>query len=242
MNEELENIGNQPESQDNSNQIQESGNVSSNPPMKKKRRWWIYLLIGFGGIFLLALIVFVIVVTYYKSLVNNYTETKPKPLPAVEASKERVQDIATRWQNFCQDVFSKRASEPFKLTDEDINQMIANFPKAKDNLRIEITNDQILAHITIPLDGTRRKELQGRYLNAVANLKLQLEDGFLTLRVHSATANGKPIPQWIINRIGERNFLQDLERNYDFLQLLQEMESVEVKDGAIVFTPIKPGK
>ncbi|MGC8885839.1 MAG: hypothetical protein ACP5MG_01615 [Verrucomicrobiia bacterium] len=210
-------------------------------PVKKKRRWWVYLLLSLGGLFLLALILFIAAFSYYKSLVRNYTETKPRPLPTIETSKERFQEVVQRWQEFCKDLFSKRATQPFRLTAEDINQMIANFGNAKDFVRVEITNNQIVAHIMAPLTNSGKKELQGRYINADVNLKLQLEDGFLTLRVDSALANGKPVPKWIVNRVKQKNILEGLENNYEFLQVLQEMDSVEVKDGAVVFTPLKPG-
>lgn len=233
--------GNESENvQGSSENVQPSQPVES-APVKKKRRWWFYLIIGFGGLFLLALILFIAAFSYYKSLIKNYTETKPKPLPAIETSKERFQDIAQRWQDFCKDLFNKKANEPFRLTAEDINQMIANFGKAKDFVRVEITNNRLIAHITAPLSNTGKKELQGRYINADVNLKLQLEDGFLTLRVDSAMANGKPVPKWILNRVKEKNILEGLENNYEFLQVLQEIDSVEVKDGAVVFTPLKPG-
>ncbi len=212
---------------------------SSDAPPKKRRRWLVYLLVGLGSIFVLGLIALVAIVTYYHSLIKTYTATTPKPLPAIEISKDKAQDLAQRWQTFCDNVFKKQATEPFRLTDNDINQMIGNFQRAKENLRIEITNDVILAHIMFPLDNTGKKELKGRYLNATVNLKLQLEDGFLKLRVKSATANDKPVPKWIVNRIGNKNLLQNLERNYDLLQLLQELDDVVVKDGQILFIPLK---
>ncbi len=212
---------------------------SNDMPPKRRRRWWVYLLIGFGSIFVLGLIALVAIVTYYHSLIKNYTSTVPKPLPAVETSKEKAQDLAKRWQKFCDDVFKKQATEPFKLTADDINQMVGNFQRGKDNLRIEITNDLIFAHIMFPLDNTGKKELKGRYLNATVNLKLQLEDGFLTLRVQSATANDKPVPKWIINRAHNMNILRDLERSYDFLELLQQIDDIVVKDGQILFIPLK---
>jgi hypothetical protein len=224
------------------NRISQVPQPSSDASPKKKRRWLVYLLIGLGSIFVLGLIAIVAIATYYHSLIKTYTATTPKPLPAIEISKDKAQDLTKRWQTFCDNVFKKQATEPFRLTDNDINQMIGNFQNATKNLRIEITNDVILAHIMFPLDNTRKKELKGRYLNATVNLKLQLEDGFLTLRVKSATANDKPVPKWIVNRISKRNLLQDLERNYDFSQLLQELDDVIVKDGQILFIPLNQGK
>ncbi len=202
----------------------------------------VYLLIGLGSIFVLGLTALVVIVTYYHSLIKTYTSTTSKPLPAIETSKEKAQNLTKRWQTFCDDVFKKQATEPFRLTDNDINQMIGSFQRAKENLRIEITNDVILAHIMFPLDNTGKKELKGRYLNATVNLKLQLEDGFLTLRVKSATANDKAVPKWIVSSISKRNLLQNLERNYDLLQLLQELDDVVVKDGQILLIPLNQGK
>ena len=219
---------------------------SSDTAPKKRRRWWIYLLIGFGSIVVIGLIAIVCIATYYHSLIKNYTSTVPKPLPAVETSKEKTQDLAKRWQIFCDDVFKKQANEPFKLTTDDLNQLIGNFRELRNNLRVEITNDLIKADMMFPLDSyplnSGRKELKGRYLNATVNLKLQLENGFLTLRVQSATANGKPVPKWTINRINGKNLLENLENNYDFTELLQQLEDVKVKDGQILFIPLNQGK
>lgn len=213
------------------------------PPMpKKKRRWWIYLLIGFGSLLLLGIIAVIAIFSYYRSLINNYTALKPRPLPTIVANKDHVQTLFMRWTNYVADVLDRHSTEQFVITEEDINQMISNFLKERDIVRVTITNGYIRALLSVPLENSGRKELRGRYLNADVDLKLQLEDGFLTLRVERAMANGKPAPSWIIKKIRQKNLLENLENNYDFLLLLQAMDDVQVKDGGIVFIPAKEEK
>lgn len=209
------------------------------PFQKKKRRWWVYVLIGVGALVMLAVVAFIALFSYYRSLIKNYTDIKPRQLPAIEVSKEKVQQLGVRWKEFTDKLFSKEPPEPFVLTEDDINQMICNFGNAKDFLRVKIEGNKIKALFTVPLDMTNKKELKGKYLNGTATLALQLEDGFLKLNVESALVNDKPAPGWIVNQIKKKNILENLENNYDFLQILQELEDVQVKDGGIVFIPAK---
>lgn len=209
------------------------------PLLKKKRRWWVYVLIGVGALVMLAIVAFIALFSYYRSLIKNYTDIKPRPLPAIEVSKDKVQQLWVRWKDFTDKLFSKEPPEPFVLTEDDINQMICYSGNAKDFLRVKIEGNKIKALFTVPLDLTNKKELKGKFLNGIATLALQLEDGFLKLNLESALVNDKPAPNWLVNHIKKRNILENLENNYEFLQILQELDDVQVRDGAIVFIPAK---
>jgi hypothetical protein len=238
-----------PDSEKNNNNFTEKtdegaspDDISVAPIQKKKRPWWFYLLICLGSLLLLGLIAIIAIFSYYRSLINNYTELKPRPLPPIVADKDHVQTLFMRWTNYVADVLDRHSTEQFVITEEDINQMIANFMKERNFVRVVLTNGYIRALLSVPLENSKRKELKGRYLNADVDLKLRLEDGFLTLRVERAMANGKPAPSWILKKISQKNLLENMENNYDFLLLLQAMDSVQVKDGGIVFTPLKEEK
>lgn len=220
----------------------EASNASMDAPISKKSRWWVYVLIGLGSLLLLGIIAILTIYSYYRSLINNYTETKPRAFPQIVVNTNHLQDFIMRWTNYVAEVLDKHSTQQFIITEEDINQGILNISKGKDFARVTLTNGYIRALLSIPLSNSGKKELQGRYLNADADLKLQIEDGILTLRVESAIANGKPVPRWIIKKLRQKNLLENLENNFEFLELLQAMESVQVKDGAIVFTPEKNEK
>jgi hypothetical protein len=52
-------------------------------------------------------------------------------------------------------------------------------------------------------------------------------------------ANGKTIPGWALTKLRGQNFLGQLDRNHNFTSLMQEIESIEIKDDFIVVTPMK---
>ena len=202
----------------------ESPAIAPTQPIRKKRRWWFYVLIVFATLLCLGITALIGISSYYKFLVRTYTSTQPVPLASVEASADAVRELMTRFEEFSTAVQNRQYPNPFKIAADEINRIIATNDKTKDVIRLIIAGNQLTAQFSVPLDQTHKKELKGRFLNGLAMLKLEFVDGFLKLNVNSLDANGKPIPNWILNKLKGKNILSDLEGNFDFLQLLQELE------------------
>jgi hypothetical protein len=216
--------------------------LSEMPAARKKRRWWVYVLVAVAGLLLTAIVAVVLILGYAKSLVNNYTTTTATPLVKTPFDPERMKELEARWVEFDRTLKSGQKPPPFVIAADDINLALSKNKGMRDHVHFVITNNQVLAEFSTPLDQTGRKELKGRYLNGVAKVNLAFQDGWLTVNLGGAEANGKAIPGWLLRRIQKENLLKDLDRNQDVVNLLQEMESVQVKDNHIVLTPQGSGK
>jgi hypothetical protein len=207
------------------------------PLVRKKRRWWVYALVGIGSLVVLAIVAVALLVGYWKSLIRNYTATQPVTLPHSAASPEAIEALKYRWAGFWQAVLDNNARDPFKLSADDLNIVIANIPDLQNRLRLVITNNQILGHFSVPLDKAKQKELQGRFINGTARLNVMFDDGWLSAQVLDLKANGKLVPGWIQKKVQKENILKDLDKNQDAVAFLHKLHNVEVKDECVILTP-----
>ncbi len=213
--------------------------IETGVPPRKKRRWWVYLLIGVGCLALLAGTALVVLVSYYKSLIRNYTTTQPVALAPVAATPADFEGLKQKWGQFYQNVVSGKPTAPFKLTEEDLNALVANIPQIKDRVRLNIEDGKIRADFSVPLDQTKKAELKGRYLNGVAWLKFELEeDGFPALYVISVKANGKEPPGWFEAKVKKKNLLDDAERNPHLIDFVNRIDEVGITNKQVVITPV----
>lgn len=219
------------------------GMPANAPRPKRKRRWWVYTLIGLGCVLLLAGAVVVGLLIYYHSLIRNYTTTQAVSFTPMEnANVKQVQgQLMSRWAMFADRVKNRKFAEPFKLTADELNAILAQNKGLRGRVQMVITNDQLVARFSSPLDqGNRRKELKGRYLNGEATLKILLEDGWLTVSVAEIKANGHPIPRWILSKIRAQNLLKDLDNNPEAMSVVHNLDSITFEGDQIVLVPSLP--
>jgi hypothetical protein len=207
-------------------------------PGQKKRRWWVYLLIALGGLIGLAVVALVSVYFYYQSLVRNYTVTTPRPMPKAAFDPRRKKELEAKWIEFSQAIQKKQNPNPFVITAEDINTALMPNKDFRNMVRFVITNDQLLAEFSAPLDQSGRPELKGRYLNGTAKINLLFQDGWVNASVGPVEANGRKVPGWLLKGLQRENLLKDLERKPEMVNLLHELESIRVQDDKIVLTPL----
>jgi hypothetical protein len=176
-------------------------------------------------------------VTYGNYLIRTYTETQARPVPHVEGSPEAQEQLKARWTGFQAAVNGDKRPSPLRLSGEDANVFLSNFPATRDRLYLRIVGDRLEGQFCFPLDQTRQPKLKGRHLNGVATFNLEFDGGLLTLNVATVEANNKPIPHWLLARLQNRNLLQQLDANFELMQLFQKLDTIQVKDGAITLTP-----
>jgi hypothetical protein len=204
----------------------------------RKRRWWWYALIAMGGMFCLAILGVLLAFAYYRSLLNTYTSTSPQPVPKVAFDTRRQKELEAQWKDFALAIRQRQPTPPFVITADDINHVLSQNKELRGIVGFTITNGQVLAQFSAPLDKIGAKALRGRYVNGTAKIKLAFDDGWLSATIGSVDANGKPLPGWLLSRLPRENLLKDLERNRDMVNLMHEMQSVRVVDDKIVLTPL----
>ncbi len=207
------------------------------PAVRKKRRWWFYAIWIVVGLLLVAGVLVVLGVRYWNSAIRTYTTTQSVVVPAIENPAAKQEQLKAKWSAFRKDIEADRPPPPLRLTADDLNVFLSNLPGMSNRVHLVITNDQLQAHFSVPLDRSGQKQLRGRHLNGVATLRLSLQDGWPVLNVASLDANGQPIPRWLQGRIGRQNFFKDIHRDMDTMEFVQRLDNIEVKDGAVIFTP-----
>ncbi len=204
---------------------------------RPKRRWWIYLAVGLGATFVIGVVIVTGIVIYWRSLVRDYTTTQSQPLSVVKVTDADLAAFHARWLPFQEAVVNGTAAKPFEASAADLNLLIAQNAGLKDRLRVIITNNQVFGQFTFPLDQTKQPALKGRYLNGLARLNFDLQDGWLTVNVAELQANGKPVPRWILKKVQKENLAKGLDKSQEAVTFIQQLDAIEVEDDLIVLKP-----
>lgn len=207
---------------------------------RRRRRWWLYALGVVGGLFMVALALVIALVVYWNSLIRNYTATEPQPIPVAETNPGDVQALKERFEQFKNTVGFQRTTPPLSVTADELNLLVAQNKDLKGRLFLEIADNRLIGKFSVPLNATRKKELQGRHLNGTLELSVSLENGFFTAKVLSVELNGRPIPRWIFNRIKDKNLMDKVNNDRETLDILQSLEDIRIEDGKITFIPHNP--
>lgn len=214
-----------------------TGSLVADAPVRKQRRWWLYALLALLVLAITGILLVIAAVRYRDYLIATYTQTQPGVLPALDTSPAVLKQLKGSWAAFAKAVEAGQTA-PLRITADDLNVFVAeNMPPLKDQFRFRIERGQLRGQFTFPLERSGQQKLKGRYLNGVATFTLLFQDGWLTLSLAGVEANGKPIPRWILSRVQKQNLLRDFDHNVELAEFLQQIESIAVKDGAIIVQP-----
>jgi hypothetical protein len=78
---------------------------------------------------------------------------------------------------------------------------------------------------------------KGRYLNGVATFNVSFQDGVLRLSPDLILAKGKPVPAIFLDKLRQRNFAENLDKNPRASIPLRHVQSIQVKDGKLIIVP-----
>ncbi len=215
------------------------GGWDTHRQVRRKRRtllWYIGLVLI--GLALLGLTGVTALFLYWRSLIHTYTVTTPVPLAEVRGSDLERSALLMRWALFYETVRQGLPADPIEFTADELNLLIAGNPEMEERLRVELTNGNLYARFHLSLGESGRKELQGRYLHGKARLQVDLSDGWLTVTVAEAEANGRPIPNWMLRRIQQENLARDLDRNAEVQEFLRQLAAIEVSGDRLILRPI----
>ncbi len=158
----------------------------------------------------------------------------PVRLPASEG--ERAQD---RLDDFSKSLRDGSANEPLVLTSDELDYLVRNSKGArewKDSAHVVITNDQIRAQISIPLEAIR-PELKGRFLNGMASLEIGVRGGAVVLDLKSIEVNGEPLPGQFLEGLNKNALEWRPSEGDKNAELVKNLGRLEIKDGQLVLHP-----
>ncbi len=228
----------------NDPEFYQSPKFTPEPPMAapRQRGCFFYGCIIASVLVLLVAIMLAMVAYFayrgFNQLVDQYTATVPRELPAVEMAPEKRQAVKDRVVAFGKAVEEGTPTEPLELTSDDLNALIEENTKLKGKIYVKIEGKEIKGQVSYPFDalpmGPFRGMLQGRYLNAEVALKASLEDGLVLVTLDSVEVNGKSPPENVMTNLRQQNLAKDVFDDPKAAAILRKLESLEVKDGKII--------
>lgn len=177
----------------------------------------------------------------YLRLVNQYTSPTPVTLPKVEIPQEERKALIDRIEAFKKALDEGEETEPLILTGDELNVWIAEKSEMEDRVYFVLEGDKLKGQISFPLGETGLPGVKGRYLNGQATFRASLQDGKLDVRAEAIEVNGKPLSQQLLTSLGSTNLAEDAFKEPENARVLNQLESLQIKDGKLVITakPVK---
>jgi hypothetical protein len=210
----------------------------------KKRGCGKLIAIGCGVLLVLAIIGGIAAFFGGKSiisrLVDNYTDTTPLQLPAIDAAQEEVDSLLTRADDFSEAIQHNGPIPELLLSARDINILIQNYPDWNDfagQVFVTINDDKIQGQVSIPLDQVGADMFKGRYLNGSAVFRLDMNAGRLLLFADSIEVRGKPIPEEFMKTFRTRNLAEKANEKPEVIAFIEKLSSIKVQGGYLHIVP-----
>ncbi len=183
---------------------------------------------------------------YIIDTAKKYTDTIPAPMPAVAMPEPQRVELRKKVEEFGKGIEARTAAEPIVLTADDLNALIDENPMLTGKAHVDIVGDKVTAKISFPVSDMKLpkpfRELDGRYLNGSATLRVSLRDGVLDVRADSIEAKGQPLPKEIMDGLKNQNLAEKSLDDPKARAAVSKLESIVVKDGKIIVTPRSASK
>ncbi len=184
--------------------------------------------IGVGGYFLFR---------KFQSMVLDYTETEPRPLPQVELPDADVERVTSEWERFYATIQGEESDvHSLELSADELNALIQSHPDSplKDQAYVDLKDGQVTAKISVlASDYVKFDFLEGRYVNGEASFDVSLENGGLIVRLMDLEAGGKVVPDEFLSEMRTKNLAAKLYEDAEQAEILRRLERVEVRDGKL---------
>ena len=212
----------------------------TDPAAKPRRGCFFYGCIS--GLVLLVMVLGLLMagLHYVRKMVNQYTDTKPMELPAVQMSQGEIDKLKQRFEAFQQAVREQRPANPLELTADDINALIASGPERqalKGRFYVSLEGDQLKGQVSMPLQEVGLSMFKGRYLNGSATFNLSFRNGALSVSPQTVTVKGKPLPEVYMQQIRTENLAANLTNEPKAVAVLQGLQDIQIKEGKLIVVP-----
>ncbi|MDD4098680.1 MAG: hypothetical protein PHC30_07915 [Lentisphaeria bacterium] len=206
----------------------------SRPVAAKARTNWMKIVgCVFGGLLLLMILAVVAAYFYLQHLRSSLTATAPLDLAPAEVTPGQKRQLEKVYHQVRQALEQGKATEAV-LAGEDVNALLALAPETRAVSRraaIALEGETAKATLSLPLDGV--EGMEGRYLNGDFTFRLGVQDGKMQIRILSAVANQRRVPQYIIDKLNERDLGQEVARRLGGGSHLQRIDSLVIEGGQL---------
>jgi hypothetical protein len=173
---------------------------------------------------------------------NEFTSSKPEPLPSVNLSEAEINHTQQQVRAFQLSVSRRQPTAPLQLTAGQINALIASeapYQALRGKFYFTIDDDKLKAQVSLPAEeaGLKLPLFRGRYLNGVGTFSLAFDNGNLRIGLESLSIEGKPLPEAYSKRLRAQNLASWLLQNPRASMALERLQDVEVKGGRLIIMP-----
>ena len=176
-----------------------------------------------------------------KRVFNQFTDTQPIPMPAVQLSPAQIAAVQQRFETFRDALRAHKPAPPLRLSAEDLNALLQSDPEfeaMKGKLYVTgIQDGQVTARISLPMEEAGLPVFKGRYLNAAATLKVSLRNGVLRIVPQAVSAKGRPLPNLYLEQVRKQNLAKNINSDPRVSVALDRLQSIEAKEGQLVIVP-----
>jgi len=196
-----------------------------------------------GLVLLLVLIIGGLVgMRYAKKMFNDFTDSKPAPLPPPRISRAEIDQVEQRIEEFRQAVRTDRATPPLELTADEINGLIAydpDFRGLKGKLYVRLAGDKLEGELSLPMEAVGLPLFKGRYLNGMGTFGLSLRNGRIDLRTLSFVVKGKSVPEVYMQQIRKQNLADSINDDPRARAAFEKLQDIKVREGKLFVIPKK---
>ncbi|WP_201750139.1 hypothetical protein [Tautonia marina] len=198
-----------------------------------------------GILFVVTLILIIALVFFARGkligVIEEYTDPEPVELPEIQLAEEQRQEVIARWETFKQAMDEGRKDE-LSLDSDEFNLVAQHVvSEAEGRVHFTIEGDKLRGQVSLPVEDVGQKllgtnKLDGRYFNASGTFDVFLRNGVLVLQIQEAEVKGEPVPDEVMDQVRGQNLAESMTENPEQRELFSKFESIEVKDGRIIFT------
>ena len=182
---------------------------------------------------------------FVRSLVNEYTDSKPSEFKITLLSDADSKALQQRLDSFDNALTNDTPVEPLVLTADELNSLIAKNNTDPDKVRVHFSfnENRVQAQLSLAGDLFGFRMLHGRYLNGGGDFKVSLQNGKLFVGIQSLTVKGKPIPEKYMQNVRGQNFAQsymeEQTNNPDLDDAFNKIDEIKIENGKLYVIPKK---
>lgn len=170
-----------------------------------------------------------------KQIVETYGTTAPVQLSTAPTTAEQYEAVHSRIEGFRMKLASDQATDPLRLSAEDINSVLQHDARFKGvHAEVSLEADALRVRGSLPLEFLGYK---GVFLNGSAKVGISMQAGLPDVRVQELALGNQSIPSQLSDELGAKNLAKGLKDEPEFQQLWSKVDRIEVRDGTLLVTP-----
>ena len=184
----------------------------------------------------MALVVGVASYFGYKKLVSfrdQYTAARPVELPAVKYSRDDLEGMHGRIDQFLANAQSGETNARLALSANDLNALVSE-SWFSNRIYLSIESNVVSGKFSIPLAELGMPLLRGRFLNGTGTFDVGCGGGTLLVTLRNVAVNGVPLPDHYQKWIQKQNMAANMATNVVSQEALNRVGRIGVANERLV--------